>query len=627
MALSEQDLQMFWQSMPQQTKKAPVKKKKNFWLDQLSTVGGIAGGIGGSLVAPIAGTAVGAGAGSALGEALENLISGESVTKNLAKEGALGAVFGAGPIKLAKGAIAGGSSLAKTGSLGLAKEAASTAAKTPLRQGLGESLSGTADNLAVKQFRLTPSQIANFKKKFKEDPGTLIRKYGFSNVDDITAKGIEPLQQQFDEAIGGITGVTKESLKKSIDSRIAKLAGAASTDNKAIGKQLQSESKQLLKKYGDVIDANELNTIRKEFDSLVNYTNSVANPAKYGVNKRMADALRETLQNSDQTGALKGVGRELQKLRQLADNAAKQGELGRGSLPLGLTNLLGGVVGSSGGMAGAAGGIMAAQAVNSGAGRRALMGGVSKAGSKLASTPESINNPMSIAKRVGGVGALTGLSNQSVSNSEANTSASITSNAPPMNANMGSLSPQGGEMSNPYGISEQSYLEAIITDIQETGGENMGMLKTLYEQFGPQAQGQKPVSAEAAKTITNAQTGLQALNDFESIVANDPSALQKSVIPGRGVAGGLLGRALGTQSLDASRQQVIDIIARLRTGAAITASEEARFMQFLPVAADTPDVAAQKIGYLRNQFSDLLNRVNGGTQPSTLEDALMSQAL
>lgn len=88
------------------------KPKRNFWLDQLSTVGGIGGGIAGSLVAPIAGTAAGAGIGSALGETLENILDPTTGDwGNVGEEAALGAVFGAGPLKLGKaglGALKGG---------------------------------------------------------------------------------------------------------------------------------------------------------------------------------------------------------------------------------------------------------------------------------------------------------------------------------------------------------------------------------------------------------------------------------------------------------------------------------------------------------------------------------------
>lgn len=108
--------------------KQSQKKKKNFFVDQVSTVGGILGGIGGSFVAPIAGTAAGAGLGSALGETLENALTGERLTKNVGKEAALGAIFGAGPIKLLKGAGAGAKALA-TGAddvVGAASRAATT---------------------------------------------------------------------------------------------------------------------------------------------------------------------------------------------------------------------------------------------------------------------------------------------------------------------------------------------------------------------------------------------------------------------------------------------------------------------------------------------------------------------
>lgn len=595
------------------------KKKRNFWLDQISTAGGILGGIGGSFIAPIVGTAGGAAAGGALGEAIENLIDPETGNwGNVGKEAVVSGILGGGPIKLLKG----GAALAT----GKGVQAASQTAQTPLRRVAGEKLTGAADDLAVKQFRLTPTQLTNFQKKFGEDAGQIIRKYGFQNVDDIASKGIEPLQQQFDEAITGITGVTKDSLKKNLMTRINRLSSAGPSDTKAIGGQLKKEANTLLKGFGDVIDANELNTIRRQFDSLVNYTERAANPARYGVNKRMADAIRETLQQADRTGNLKSIGRELQKLRQLDDIASRQGNLGRGSLPFGLGQTPGAVMGATAGPLGAAVGMASQAAVNSNVGRRALSSGAERVGSYLLNSGARAagQSPRGIATRIGTAGVGSGIleqNGQSLPNNASMPNTTTPSTNMPMSSSMmDGLYQNNQQMSSPY------TLEQALMDIQRdpaNADDYMKIYEFVANATAPQSgASSKPMSAEAAKTVTNAQIGLQALSDFENIVANNPGSLQRTVIPGRSVAGGVLGRALGTQSVDAARQQVIDVIARLRTGAAITNDEAARFTQFLPVAADSPDVAAQKIGYLRGQFQDILNRTSSST-PSSLEDALM----
>jgi hypothetical protein len=171
--------------------------------------------------------------------------------------------------------------------------------------------------------------------------------------------------------------------------------------------------------------------------------------------------------------------------------------------------------------------------------------------------------------------------------------------------------------SNPYSR------ENLLMDMQrdpKNADKYMDYYAQMEDIFGTKAE--KPMSAEAAKSVSNAQIGLQALGDFEGAVAADPSVLTKRVIPGRGILGGALGAALGTRGADAASQQIIDVIARLRTGAAITNDEAKRFEQFIPQAGDSPQVAQQKLGYLRNQFSMVANRGGGG---SPLEEALMQQ--
>jgi hypothetical protein len=85
--------------------------------------------------------------------------------------------------------------------------------------------------------------------------------------------------------------------------------------------------------------------------------------------------------------------------------------------------------------------------------------------------------------------------------------------------------------------------------------------------------------------------------------------------------GGLIGNAVGTNEYDAARQQVVDVIARLRTGAAISRTEEQRFLKFLPQPFDSPAVREQKLGYLERQFQRVAERnPQAGTD---IEAALM----
>lgn len=118
----------------------------------------------------------------------------------------------------------------------------------------------------------------------------------------------------------------------------------------------------------------------------------------------------------------------------------------------------------------------------------------------------------------------------------------------------------------------------------------------------------KPLSAEAAKTVANANAGLEALNYFNQVIENDPSALSKTALPGRGVASGLGNRLLGTDTLEAAKQNVIDAWARIKTGAAISKDEEDRFNNNLPTAFDSQEARAIKMQIIQNLFTAVANR-------------------
>ena len=609
------------------------KKKKNFLLDQISTVGGIAGGIGGSLITPILGTGAGAAAGSALGEALENALTGNRIMDNVGKEAALGAVFGAGPIKLLKGGAAGAKALA-TGADDVVG-AASKAALTPLRQKAGQSLVNASDDLVIKQFRLTPTQLTNFKNKFGEDAAQTIKRYGFQNADDVTLKGIEPLQAQFDEAINGITGVTKESLKKNLMSRVGKLSSAGPSDTKAIGAQLKKEADSLLKGYGDVIDAKELNAIRRQFDDLVNYTEKAANPARYGVNKRMADALRETLQKADQTGTLKNLGRELNKVRQLDDVISRQGNLGRGSLPANLTNILGGVAGTTaaGGPMGAVGGIVAANTLNSPTGRRVLASGAQKAGSKLLSQGTTKQTAKGIAGRLGAVGTLKSMGgqgdptledamlDQSLLNNDPSMMANATTANPMMNADMlGTPYSESPEMSSLFA---PENLENTIMQIMASGGDLndvtkfVSLAKTVNELRTPKSESSKPLSQ-----------GQQERADL--IRALD---LTEQQMAGGSINYGPVGsRVEGVKSMfNAADPETLAFkntvsglraaITKARAGASLTPGELKMLAQYTPSDTDSEQVVRSKLAQLRQLYG-----YAAPTGGMTLEDAMMQYA-
>lgn len=159
----------------------------------------------------------------------------------------------------------------------------------------------------------------------------------------------------------------------------------------------------------------------------------------------------------------------------------------------------------------------------------------------------------------------------------------------------------------------EQLMQNAITYAQETGDvKGMQAIMATAESMGKAEGGGKPLSAEASKIKSNAMAGLESIQELENIMQNDPGAFQRSGLPGVNtldrLTQGRTSGALGTDQIEPVRQQIIDVIARLRTGAAITNDEAKRFEVFIPRPGDSPEAVALKTRILKNQF----NRVATG---------------
>lgn len=116
---------------------------------------------------------------------------------------------------------------------------------------------------------------------------------------------------------------------------------------------------------------------------------------------------------------------------------------------------------------------------------------------------------------------------------------------------------------------------------------------------------QKPLSSEAAKTVSNSQAGLQALSAIEDMIRANPSIPRLAAIP-LNPGGGAYRAAVAN---------VTDILGRLRSGGAISESEEKRFAQILkPSVLDTPETVAFKINQVRDQLNNMIQLQGGQAQ-------------
>lgn len=623
-----------FQPVVRQPKVQPAKKKKgNFLTSLIPSVGGIGGAAGGAAlgtallpgIGTIAGGLIGGALGGGAGKVAENQVEGSKLTSGVAGEAALNGVLGAGPLRLGKLGIDTVRGVKAGASLTDALTRAGTnAAKSSVRGAVGKKLTDASNNLAVKEFRLTPSQLTNFKNKFGEDASQVIKKYNLVGKDSeaIRQGVIQPLQGEFDTIAQRLPSVPMKTVQDAFKAKYDKLLNSAVEDNRAVGRQLKQQAETIAKKYGAEVPGSELSGLRQEFDGLVSYADKTANPARYGVNKRAADAVRSVLQQTaDKVGlkstdgkTFKEVGRELNKLHQLTDNISKQENVGRGSLPLGLTGLLGGGVGSAaGGPLGAIGGFAATKTINSTAGRKLAAAGAEKAGSKLVEGAAT-RNPYSVsqvASRILPVGAVGAAGNYlSSPNSNDTSSISPTTQNPATNPDIGSLSQTNSDLSSatdPNSPFAPQNIESSVRHIISNGGtlkdaqDFISLADALTKMQAPASS--TKLNATQLQQANNANSGLTDLQTLADTIQSDPSVLIKDAIPG----GQLARRLTGTNSYDAAKQNIVDVIARLRSGAAITQDEANRYMSLLPTYGDTPESASSKLQRLGSLLSSFAN--------------------
>lgn len=602
-------------------------------------LGGAATGAALGSVVPGIGTIIGAGVGGLVGgfggRLAENKVRDDRFgVKDAAIEGAISGIAGGGPIRLAKlGAgitkgVKGGSPLVDAIETATTKVASSSA-----RKKAGEKVAGLGDDLAVKAFRLTPTQLTNFNKRHGEDAGKVIKRYGFGNAEEITTKGIEPLQSSFDEVITNIPSISKTSLKRGLEKVYKPLTKSVNLTEKQLGQSLKTQADEILKLPGDEIDAARINELRKSFDNAVKYTQKGA--PDYNVNKETADALRGLLQRTaDKAGigvggrSFKEIGRDLSKLFDLQEMTARQSQLGRGSLPAGLTNLLGGAVGGTAGPLGALGGIVTAGAINSAPGRRAIMGGAERLSGRLLdkgqAAADNAYKIRGITPRIAAGGALNSALGGGVPQSSPLEDALVGGEQEPYIPSFMQEQMQQEESTAPQSITREQALQAMMADIQATGGKNIDKIKAVYE-FANEGQQQE--------TLQLSDSAIKNVNDLKGALS-DITNLTES-INSSNVSGPLTGlRAKNpydteAKSLQAEINRVRQVVGKALEGGVLRKEDEEKYKKILPTVTDTKAVANNKLKKLQAKIAQDLNsyvslQQQTGKGRGSLEDALLS---
>lgn len=566
----------------------------------LPTIGGAIGAVGGSLIAPVAGTAVGGAGGSALGEALRQRIMGEkSNLKSIGVQGALGAVPGVFKgLKAAKGALTAGEAVvgaeeAATGAANAGRAVAESKAPSLLDKfrskiaGAGTDLREGVANPQVPAGIGGAQKEAEIAARVGELPGLSAKaKYKSlpAAMDKLTAQ-IEP------ELARSKGTVTSEKLLTSIRTNAEKSGHFLAGDSQ-YEKQLSSVLADLSAKTGGATDltAKQLYDYKKGMDVKSLFT-ALDKGGDLNAKQAAQLAVWSSLDDGITTAApgVKELTKEQSLLMQSPKGLLKSADKTIGPSMLGIkSKKLEEVSQAARELMGRG---LEKFGAEGGAKTPSLLGKFVRASGAQAGT-RAVAAPLMTAPTPDNQGSTTEMMNPM----------SITAST---NPNMPSLNADQGGNATDYVSAAKQALAAGNYDAFNA----IVKLADLEQSSNPSS---KPLSTTAAKDVGNAQAGLDSIQIMMNEMQKDPNVVKKAAIPGGGLLGGAGDAIMGTSQFEAAKQQAVDVIARMRTGATINDSEAKTFAGMVPKPFDPPEVAQQKLTQLAQMFATVADRRNTG---------------
>ena len=586
------------------------QKKKGFWQDQISTGGATAGAAGGAAIGSVGGP-IGALAGAIIGGALggfsgqryENAIVGDELNKDVAQEAALGGAFAVGPLRALKVAGAGTKAAVTGGGVRSSVESA-------LAGNVKPRLGARTGEMGV-DLRRNVANTTKVADSFTEEKEILesLSRAGLKGSASQQYKNLDGALGNISDSISAkLTTIQGSAPKVDVLGALSKNVTDVVPSTNQHAKELSISLQRLTKNgSGDHLTPSDLFRYKQELGQTlapafkkIDLGGSLTPKEEVNmalwrnldgeITKLAPDVKRMTLDQSNLIKARPGL------------QASSQKTLG---IPL-----LG--VKSQGAE-------RVAQNLRDGTGR--LLSG---SASSVAGEAKDPMNWKSVGVRSAAYGGLT---------------SALTQEQPIQEDPYAGLEPEadiagyyGADeaaetgATNPFGVTKEEAAQAMIAAMQEGNKNAYAQAKDLYEMISeyeaanaPSQGGGKPKTVEGQKAYNNAVSGLRAVDDLEAMLAQDGSLTWKSSLPG----GSLTDSLLGASQYETARGQAIDAMTRLTTGAALTKQESDQLKKRLPQAGDSPETVAYKLAQFRTYFNEVLNQPQGGTKPSTLEEAMM----
>lgn len=123
----------------------------------------------------------------------------------------------------------------------------------------------------------------------------------------------------------------------------------------------------------------------------------------------------------------------------------------------------------------------------------------------------------------------------------------------------------------------------------------------------------KPLSQETAKTLGLAQGGLDILGQIRGDFFDPKTGSFDKSKFGKTAAGAMLPNVLAgkdAQAFATRRENLSDLVGRMRSGGAINKDEETRFLKLIPRFGDAGTTVKYKLGQLEKEFSSIKSSID-----------------
>jgi hypothetical protein len=157
----------------------------------------------------------------------------------------------------------------------------------------------------------------------------------------------------------------------------------------------------------------------------------------------------------------------------------------------------------------------------------------------------------------------------------------------------------------------KSEIELSIAEQENKNMSKLGLTPTAYKSY-QQNVGQnladrtKPLSQESAKVVSLAEGGLDIAAQLKDQFFNPKTDAFEKAKFGRAAAGSILPNVMASedaQFLETRRQNLSDLIGRMRSGGAINKDEEKRFLKLIPRFGDEEKTIKYKLNQLNKEFA------------------------